>query len=99
MDRHPFAKGGDGLRKPVSVLAAQALDPLVQDRTGRVKERFDLVLLKLSRERDRREPRTMQDFVGIGVADAAEQARVGQGALDRVGLPGQCLPKSWQIRF
>ena len=32
----------------------------------------------------RREPGAMKDLVGVGVADAAEERRVGEGALERV---------------
>ena len=39
---------------------------------------------QLLRHRDRRELRAMQDLVGIGVADSAENVRVGQRALERM---------------
>ena len=43
----------------------------------------------LLRQRHRRQPRAMQDLVGVGVADAAEQPRVGERALERVVLAAQ----------
>ena len=42
--------------------------------------------VELPRQRQRREPRAVQDLVGVGVADAAEEARVGERALERVVL-------------
>jgi len=42
-----------------------------------------------SRQRERRQPRAVQDLVGVRVADAAEEARVGQRALDGVVLGDQ----------
>src|SRR5438034_9678422 len=39
----------------------------------------------------------MQDLVGIGVADACEETRIGEGALQRVVLPDQPFPKCSQI--
>ena len=41
---------------------------------------------ELLRQRHRREPRAVQDLVGVGVADAAEEPRIGQRALERVVL-------------
>ena len=40
---------------------------------------------------ERREPRAVQDLVGVGVADAAEEARIGEGALERVALAREGL--------
>ena len=41
---------------------------------------------QLRGQRERRQPRAVQDLVRVGVADAAEQARVGQRALEGVVL-------------
>ncbi len=41
------------------------------------------------RQRERRQPGGVQDLVGIGVADAAEHARIGERALEGVVLPAQ----------
>ena len=43
----------------------------------------------LLRQRERRQLRAMQDLVGVRVADAAEQMRIGQRALERVILAAQ----------
>ena len=41
----------------------------------------------------------MQDLVGIGVSDPAEEPGVGQGAFQGVALSFQGRPESGQIRF
>jgi aspartate aminotransferase-like enzyme len=40
--------------------------------------------MKLQRQSDWRQARTVQDFIGVGVADAIEQARIGER---RIGMP------------
>ena len=40
----------------------------------------------------------MQDLVGVRVADAAEDPRVGQRALERVVLPGERVAECRQVR-
>ena len=45
---------------------------------------------ELVRERDRRELRRVENLVGVGVADAAQDARIGERALERAVLGGQC---------
>src|SRR3989449_5936996 len=40
----------------------------------------------------------MQDLVGVRVADAAEDPRVGQRALERVVLPGERVAERRQVR-
>jgi hypothetical protein len=40
----------------------------------------------------------VQDLVRVGVADAAQQARIGQGSLDGVVLPGQGRAEIVQVR-
>ena len=39
----------------------------------------------------------MQDLVRVGVADAAQQVGIGQGALQGVALGGERLPEGCQI--
>ena len=56
--------------------------------TARVasKSRAISASVELCGQRQRRQPRAVQDLVRVGVADAAEQARIGQRALERVVL-------------
>ena len=48
---------------------------------------------KLLGQAHRRESRRMQDLVGVGVADAAEEPRIGKRALERVILALQRVAK------
>ena len=54
----------------------------------------DLLLRHPLRQLRRRHPRAVQDLVGVGVADAGEEARVRQRALDRVVLARQRLAEA-----
>ena len=46
------------------------------------------------RQLDRREPRAVQDLVGVGVADSREDPRIGERALERVARGDQPRAKS-----
>ena len=87
--RHAVAKGGDLLGKVLARRGAQAPGPVRQGFAGGREEALDLGGLQLSGHGDRREPRALQDLVGIGIADAAEQLGVAQGALQGVVFRGQ----------
>ena len=50
------------------------------------EEALDRRRVERARQRERREPGAVQDLVGVGVADAAEEARIGERALERVVL-------------
>jgi hypothetical protein len=65
---------------------AQADDPFGHHVAHGLVQARDLFVGQPARQHDRRQPRAVQDLVGIRVADAAEQARVGQAALDGVVL-------------
>ena len=52
---------------------------------------LDLLGRQLARQQHRRHLRGVQDLVRIGVADAAQQMRIGERALQRVVLPRQGL--------
>ena len=54
-------------------------------------QRRDLVIGDRRRHAKRRQLRRVQDLVGVRVADAVEQRRIGQRALDRVPLAAQPL--------
>ncbi len=58
---------------------------------------LDLVRRKILSQRDRREPCPKQDLVRIGIADAAEEMRVGQGPLQGVVIPGQHRGESLKV--
>jgi len=52
----------------------------VQHLLRRAVQALDLGVVEPLRERDRREPRAVQDLVGVGIADAREQVRVAERA-------------------
>src|ERR1035438_6508175 len=67
-------------------LGAQPVHPLREDlASGRVEARR-LVPGQLERHGDRTEAGAMQDLVGGSVADSAEKAWIGEGAVPRVGF-------------
>ena len=55
--------------------------------------RAELLVGQRARQLERRQPRRVQDLVRVGVADAAEQMRIGERALQRVALAGERLVK------
>ena len=81
------AERGDLFRESRSPRRARSRSTQSRERrAGRVEEPRDLVVGELPRQLHRREARAVQDLVGVGVADAAEEARIGQRALERVVL-------------
>ena len=86
MDGHRLAKGGRVLREAGAGLGAQAIQPVAERHLSGVVETRDLGLVELRRERDRRQACAVEDLVGVSVADAAEEPRVGERALQRVVL-------------
>lgn len=82
MDRHLIAECGDLLGKTVTELDAKPLGPFVQRIKGRLMEARDLIFCQLSGQPEWREPRTMQDFIRVGVANPAEKPWIGQGPLE-----------------
>ena len=90
VDGHAVAEGGHLFREAVAGLAAQALGPVVQRL--RASRRTAVAISAWSsslRQRQRRQAGGVQDLVGVGVADAVEQLRIGEGALERVILARQ----------
>ena len=86
MDRHGGVERRDPLREPLAGLAAQPLGPAAEDRAGGRVQTLDRAVVQLARQRERGQPRRVQDLVGVGVADAREEPRIGQAALQRVVL-------------
>ena len=67
--------------------------PIAEDAAnGRVQPR-DLLLRQAPRELGGREPRPVKDLVRVRVADPGKEPRIGQGALQRVALARERLPK------
>src|SRR5258708_8826654 len=96
--RHFLSKCGDMLGKFVAGLLAQSLCPLEQRLPTSLLEANLLLLAELKGELDRREFRPMKHLARIGIAHAAEQAGIGQSALEGVVFPGERGPKALQVR-
>jgi hypothetical protein len=97
VDGHPLAKCRDLLRETILRLGGQAGNPIVKRALGGCKEPLPFLRLQLCRLREGRELCGMEDLIGIGVADAAEEAGIGEGALERVIFRRQRRPKSREI--
>ena len=91
--RHARTKRGDLLGEIVPGLLAEPAAPVLKHLAHRGMERFDLRLVEMARLLHRRQPGAMEDLVGIGVTDAAEQTRVGERTLQRVVLAPQHTPE------
>ena len=86
MHGHLLAERGHLLRKAVTGLGSQSSEPSAEDRLRRLEEPDDVGGVEAARPRQRRQPGAVQDLVGVGVADAAEEMRIGEGPLQRVVL-------------
>src|SRR6266699_1115068 len=84
VDGHAFAKGGHVFGEFTARFRAEALGPASERGTGGFEEALDLRHGELLSEGEGRKPGFEQNFVGVGIADAAEEARVGEGALESV---------------
>src|SRR5579864_4091330 len=83
VNRHAFAKRGHLFGKGGFRLRAQPVDPEPQGLARRREQSFRFLRLQLMRERDGRKLGRVQDLIGIRVADAAQQARIGKSSLQR----------------
>ena len=73
--------------KPIAASSPSRIDPhLATSRASRRYSRCHSCGDQLRRQRNRRQPRRMQDLIRIGIADAAQRSRVGQGPLQRAIL-------------
>ena len=84
VDGHAFAERSDFFRKFAGGVGAEAIRPAREARADGVVETLDFGGREFLGKRERREFSFPKNFVGVGVADAAEDARVGQEALERV---------------
>jgi hypothetical protein len=72
MHRHFLPEGSDLLRETAPGFGAEPGDPLVESFDDGLKETADLRLVEPLSQHDRRQTGTVQNFVGIGVTNAAE---------------------------
>src|SRR5882724_462031 len=88
VDGHPRPEGRHALGELAARSLPQAHDPVVERSARRLVEPRVLTVAERPRLPHGREPRAMQDLVRVRVADAREDVRVGQRALERVVLAG-----------
>jgi hypothetical protein len=69
---------------PSFTSARRLIDPQAQRRPRRVVQTKQLLVRQRARQLQRREPGRVQDLVGVGVADAAEEVRIGERPFQRV---------------
>src|SRR5580765_2466766 len=84
VDSHAFAEGGNFFGKLAGGFGAEAVRPAGEAEADGFIEALDFRDREFLRERERRKLGFEENFVGISVADAAEQARVREGALESV---------------
>ena len=99
MHRHLRPEGRHLLRKALSRLGSKSIHPYRHRRACRRKQPLPLFRFQLVRLRDWRKLRRMQNLVGIRIPYPADQARIGQRALQSAILRSQCRAKSIQVRL
>src|SRR6185503_1455294 len=78
-------------------VGAEAIDPVGKRRAARVEEPRDLLVREMDGELHGRQLRAVEDLVGVGVADAAQDARIGEGALERMTLARERGAERWEV--
>src|SRR5690606_878229 len=94
---HAFTKRRHLLREAALVLVAQALRPFDEGRARRIEETLPCAIVEHSRLHQRRQPRAMQDLIGVRIADAAQDRGIGQRAFERVVARLHAFPKYLEI--
>lgn len=84
VNSHAVSESGDFFGEFAGGFGAEEICPAREAGADGFEESLDFGDGEFLREGDRREPGFPKDFVGVSVADAAEEARVGEGALERV---------------
>src|SRR5690606_32111850 len=86
---HPRVERGDLLWKAVARFGGEQLGPFPEQALRRLVEGCDLLVAELRRSLHRGELRLQEDLVRVCVADPAQDAWIGQRALERVVLRTQ----------
>src|SRR5579862_657150 len=86
MNRHVFAEGGYLFREIAAGLVAQSLGPEGKSPADGPVEPAYVIRAELLRKRDRRHASLKKDFVRVGVADPAEEVRIGERPLQGMVL-------------
>ena len=90
VDSHAFAEGGDIFRELAGGFGAETVGPVDEAGADGFVEALDFEDGEFLREGERRKLGFPENFVGVGVADAAEEARVGEGAFESVVGGEEC---------
>ena len=75
--------------KGLAGFGREAVGPFVQHRHRRLVQAGHLLISQALAELERRQPGAMEDLIGIGIADAAQQSRIGESALEGPVLPAK----------
>jgi hypothetical protein len=81
---HAFAEGGNFFWEFAGGFNAQPISPSSEAGANGFEEALDFGDGEFLRERERRKFGFPEDFVGVGVADAAEVVGIGEGTLEGV---------------
>ena len=84
VDGHAFAESGDFFGEFSCGVGAEAIGPMCEAGADGFVEAFRFGRREFLRESERREFGFPENFVGVGIADAAEDARVGERTLECV---------------
>src|SRR5712692_1575391 len=99
MHRHFRTKRRDFLGKLVAGQLPQAVGPLDEAVANRRIETRDLFGFQLLRQQKWRKSRFEKNFVGVSMADSAEQTRISQCSFQRVVRRRENGREARQIRF
>jgi hypothetical protein len=86
---HPLAECGDFFGEGGGGAGVEAIDPEAEGLLGGGEEAQPVIGAEFLREGGGGELGGVEDLVGVGVADAAEQALVGESALEGAVLAGE----------
>jgi hypothetical protein len=84
VDGHAFAEGGDFFGEFAGGFGAEASGPVGEAVADRFVKARDFGGGEFLRQGERGELSLPENFVGVGIADAGEEARVGEGAFESV---------------
>lgn len=97
VDRHVLAECSYLCRKVMVRFFFEARDPQLKSLAGRAEQPLPFFRRKLAGESDWGELRRMQNLVGIGVANSAEETRISQRSFQGMVFGGQDRAKSVEI--
>ncbi len=94
---HVFAEGGDFFGEACVCFGVQAVDPELKGFASGCVESLPFFRFELVGLRDGRELRCVKDLVGVGVADAAEDAGIGEGSLEGAVFGGERVAEGLEV--